>query len=321
MMASWALFSLLFLHLTVLSHKCYKPIVDPNLVPAGHVISPLPHTAKLPRQWDWRNVGNRSFVSNVLSQQNPHVCGSCWAEAATGALSDRYRIYTDGILQVNLAVQVLLNYDESVSGGSCMGGDDYKAAEFIHKYGISDDTCAPFSGIDFGWGFDCCDGTDTTKKNVQSHMCHYCNWENECDWTTEYERFGADEYGKVTGEEEMMQEIYARGPIACSLDSGPDAFDLYTGGVITEDMIPKPSTDTDHVVVIAGWGEDEDTGLKWWAGRNSYGTRWGETGWFRLQRGNNTLFLEKGGCSWAVPAKADIKRVLDSFHPPPSSKF
>ena len=61
--------------------------------------------------------------------------------------------------------------------------------------------------------------------------------------------------------------------------------------------------------------------IEWWAGRNSYGTRWGETGWFRLQRGNNTLFLEKGGCSWAVPAKADVKRVLDAFHPPPSSKL
>ena len=70
---------------------------------------------------------------------------------------------------MNLAVQTLLNFPAKVtfspscimhhasritpwwsqmSGGSCVGGDDFVAASFIHKYGIPDDTCAPFSGID-----------------------------------------------------------------------------------------------------------------------------------------------------------------------------
>lgn len=31
--------------------------------------------------------------------------------------------------------------------------------------------------------------------------------------------------------------------------------------------------DTDHVVVIAGWGVDAATGTKYWVGRNSYGTQ------------------------------------------------
>lgn len=288
--------------------------------PLEHVLSPLPRSSLLPRNWDWRSVSGQSLVSNVLTQQNPHVCGSCWAEAATGALSDRYRIATNGTLQVNLAVQVLLNYDASMSGGSCFGGDDLKAAEFIHRYGISDDTCAPFQGTDFGWGFDCCDGDDKTKAHVRAHMCHYCDWSDSCRWLPdgEYQRYGADEYGKVSGEEAMMQEIYARGPIACSLDSGPDAFDLYKGGIITDSALSSPSTGTDHVVVIAGFGLDEQSGMKYWVGRNSYGTRWGEGrggGWFRLQRGNNTLFIEKGGCSWAVPAKADVSRIMTSYQP------
>jgi hypothetical protein len=49
---------------------------------------------------------------------------------------------------------------------------------------------------------------------------------------------------------------------------------------------------TDHVVVIGGWGVDAATGLKYWVGRNSYGTQWGEGaggGWFRLQRGEFTV--------------------------------
>jgi hypothetical protein len=43
----------------------------------------------------------------------------------------------------------------------------------------------------------------------------------------QYDLYGADEFGSVTGEEEMMAEIYARGPISCSLNSDVPAFDQY----------------------------------------------------------------------------------------------
>jgi hypothetical protein len=41
-----------------------------------------------------------------------------------GALSDRYRIATEGAVDVQLAAQVLLNFDPTVTGGDCSGGDD-----------------------------------------------------------------------------------------------------------------------------------------------------------------------------------------------------
>merc|ERR1712232_1410447 len=133
---------------------------------------------------------------------------------------------------------------------------------------------------------------------------------------------GVDEYGKVHGERAMMAEVYKRGPIACSLDSDPDAFDQYKGGVITSSMLPDPSTVTNHVIVLVGYGVDSRTGMKFWVGRNSYGTRWGEGsggGWFRLQRGNDTLLIESGGCSWSVPSAADVQRIMMEYHPQDSS--
>jgi len=44
---------------------------------------------------------------------------------------------------------VLLNFNQEVSGGSCNGGDANKAYDFIYKYGITDDSCAPFVGLNW----------------------------------------------------------------------------------------------------------------------------------------------------------------------------
>jgi hypothetical protein len=65
-----------------------------------------------------------------------------------------------------------------VSGGSCNGGDVVKSYEFMHKYGIADDTCAPFSGLNWNWGFEVAAMRDV--EDVQSHQCHSCLWDGNC---------------------------------------------------------------------------------------------------------------------------------------------
>lgn len=88
-----------------------------------------------------------------------------------------------------------------------------------------------------------------------------------------------DSHGIVRGEEAMMNEIATRGPIACSLNSEANVFDKYNGGIIScrdSNELECRSPLTDHVVVIAGYGQDSESGMKYWVGRNSYGTFWGE---------------------------------------------
>ena len=61
----------------------------------------------------------------------------------------------------------------------------------------------------------------------------------------------------------------------------------YNGGVLID------TTGKDkiaHEISLVGWGVEN--GTKYWLGRNSWGTYWGEKGLFKLVRGINNLMIE-----------------------------
>jgi cathepsin X len=247
----------------------------------------------LPETFSWADVNGKPMVSKNLNQHIPQYCGSCWAHGALSALADRIKIARNGDgVDINLSIQYILNCAQSVAG-SCSGGSASGTYEFIKDTGyVPYDTCQPYLACssDSDEGF--CPDIDTTCSALNT--CRTCPGFGEpCVEIDVFPNASIAEYGGVSGEEDMMAEIYARGPIACGIDATP--LHTYTGGVFTN------STDhsVNHIISIIGWGNDEESGLNYWEMRNSWGEYWGESGYARIERGVNMLAIE-GGCSWAT---------------------
>ena len=87
----------------------------------------------------------------------------------------------------------------------------------------------------------------------------------------------------------MKAELYANGPISCGVHV-TDAFTKYTGGIYEEHvMFPQ----INHEISVVGYGHDEESGKDYWIGRNSWGSYWGEWGFFRMIMNGNGLAIEK----------------------------
>jgi len=97
--------------------------------------------------------------------------------------------------------------------------------------------------------------------------------------------------GRVTGydylgedEENIKAAVYARGAVAVAFNARGAAFQNYKKGVYTG---PCNTTDPNHALTIIGYGVEKKTRLKYWIVKNSWGSTWGQSGYFWLERGVN----------------------------------
>lgn len=255
------------------------------------VKSPQPHEymnlGTLPGSWDVRNLSAGSFATINRNQHIPNYCGSCWAHAATSALSDRINMLQKGRTPfVQLAPQVLVNCVQNGSHG-CAGGNTATAFEYIAEHGIPDETCQNYEAK--GLALQQCKPINVCKN------CSPLPWKG-CSAVENPPLWFVEEHGQVLGEKNIMAEIVARGPVTCTIGC-PQTLEEYTGGIYRDTTGDKSP---DHDIEVAGFGTSED-GTPYWLVRNSWGVYWGEQGWFRIVRGEDNLGIESQQCSWAVP--------------------
>lgn len=91
-----------------------------------------------------------------------------------------------------------------------------------------------------------------------------------------------------------MEEISQNGPIVCSCSTPPNIYAHKSG--IYKDLTGQKSFD--HECELVGFGVEN--GEKYWHVKNTWGTYFGEGGFFKVARGINNIAIETN-CSWAIP--------------------
>jgi len=87
-------------------------------------------------------------------------------------------------------------------------------------------------------------------------------------------------YYTYQGDEELMKKlVYEHGAVLAGvMASGP--LQSYRGGIFSGCY---PNSRIDHAISVVGYGTEN--GVDYWLIKNSWGTNWGENGYFRIQRG------------------------------------
>ena len=229
----------------------------------------------LPANVDWRNMNGKNYLSWTKNQHIPQYCGSCWAQGSTSAIADRFNILDDlkGNAPTGLNAQVIVNCQ---AGGSCNGGNPGAVYKWAHDYGLVHSSCEQYVAYNL-------QGRECSPIDV----CRECTWPPPrpdddglagCFAVEPNVKYYITDYYHVKGAAQMKAEIYANGPISCGVHV-TDQFEwTYTGGIYSEKTIPL----INHEISVVGYGYDEESDREYWIGRNSWGTYWGEYGFFKI---------------------------------------
>jgi cathepsin X len=301
---------------TAAETKRYNEIkIREDAVHNSELKSPLPHSyieeGSLPDSYSWADIDGVSYLTHSLNQHVPQYCGSCWAHGSISSLGDRIKIARGGQGDdINLSIQFILNCGTETAG-SCHGGYHTSTYEFIKNTGyIPYDTCQPYIACSKESTDGFCKHVDTTCSAATT--CKTCDtfagMGGACTEIDYFPNATVAEYGLIDFDEDniegtchkIMAEIFARGPVAATINAEPIV--KYTGGIYTK---TGESTETNHIVAIVGWGSCPKTGKKYWIVRNSWGQYWGEMGYMRLEMGKNLLGIE-GEIAWATPGSYTV---------------
>lgn len=217
-------------------------------------------SSSLPETFDWRNYG---VVSSV---KNQGYCGGCWAFSAAANIEGQYAIKHGYIY--SFSEQQMLDCDSNNYG--CQGGIMNVAFDYVKNAGgLEPYNYYPFTGTQ---GY-CQANSNYFVAKVTGYNCLNSN-----------------------NEEQLKQYLYETGPISITMNAS--TIMNYTGGVYDVPYSECPYA-PDHGVTLVGYGVTSG-GLPYWTIKNSWGSSWGENGYFRIARGSGLCGVNMWACSAIV---------------------
>ena len=229
-------------------------------VPDGWAAQPLP------AQWDWRNQGA------VTTPKNQGACGSCYAQAAIGGFESQILLDGGPIYDFSENHAKECNW-EAVNGfthngfawGTCNGGLSQVVANLWSQTGTVLESCDPYVPSDVA----CKTGCPYQKTLL--------------DWRLVTGR-------SIPNPDVLKHYILNFGPVASAINAGHSGdwaseFENYNGSYT---LHYTGAGSTNHDVLLIGWddGLTHSGGQGAWIAKNSWGTAWGDHGFFYIAYGS-----------------------------------
>ncbi|CAH2000246.1 unnamed protein product [Acanthoscelides obtectus] len=229
----------------------------------------------LPRSFDSETKWPR-YISGI---QDQGWCGASWAISTAAVASDRYAIVSKGLEEVKLSAQNLLSCD-TMGQQSCEGGHLDRAWSFTKKFGLVDEECFPYVA----------ENEPCTIRRSGKLVESGCKPPRFSERTRRYSVGPAYRLGNET---DIMYEIIKSGPVQATMKVYHD-FYSYEGGIYRHTDFGIGQQTGYLSVRIVGWGEEYTSrGVqKYWKVANSWGSQWGENGYFKILKGVNECEVE-----------------------------
>jgi len=268
-------------------HLGAKPKLTRDYIPppANRVIplkpgqtQPETEDVQLPESYNTRDTYRSKCpgVDHVFYQ----TCGNCWAVSSTGLINDRVCIYgPDGVDQVYYSV----NQMTQCVGYGCDGGWPSSALAYWKNNGMTTggnpDLQEPLGCL--SWP----NGGFPDDNTILGNQCP-ANCDDGSAIATK--SYGSQPYQiQSLNETAIMQEIYLYGPVTATFTVYEDLYYDYVSGVY---KYSYGNVVGRHAVKMIGWGVEN--GIKYWLIHNSWGTTYGEGGFYKFERGTNEVDIE-----------------------------
>ena len=183
-------------------------------------------------------------------------CGCCWAVSATEQMESDSIAQGVSTIDDWFSTEYVTACDNTNLG--CDGGNTETAWYWLYESG------GIMLASDYG------DGEPLQSRGLVARACVV---EEGVDMVSK-----PIAYGTVATEEQMKDYVLSTGPLSICY-AAEDVLD-YTGGIMT-----SCGGEVDHCSQIVGINMDAET--PYWIVRNSWGSAWGESGYFYLAYGSN----------------------------------
>ncbi|KAF7258915.1 hypothetical protein EG68_03582 [Paragonimus skrjabini miyazakii] len=194
----------------------------------------------------------------VAPVENQGRCGSCWAFAVVGNVEGQWFLKTGQL--VSLSKQQLVDCD--VVDRGCNGGWTRRTyGEIIRMGGLEAQQDYPYIARRQQCRLD----RSKLVAKIDSSIALWPDESKHAAWLAEH------------------------GPVVASLNA--NYLQYYRSGISHPSRSECNPQRTNHAVLTVGYGTEN--GEPYWIIKNSWGARWGESGYFRLYRGDGTCGIEK----------------------------